>query len=142
MANPNGRKGARWERRLADRLKLTFPFADRRVKTGANDKGDIGGVPGWVVEAKSCQRFELSTWIDQAEKERINAGERFCAVVFPRAGHAVEKAYALMELEQLEDLMVLTANYQQLAQERNNFESDNLDLIDQLECALTGNDVQ
>jgi hypothetical protein len=70
-------KGSSFERLVADYFKANgFPFADRRVKSGAKDKGDIGGVgvhgQGVVIEAKNTTRISLGTWAAEAEQERVN----------------------------------------------------------------------
>jgi Holliday junction resolvase len=84
-------KGATHERAVADYLLAHgFPFADRRVKTGAKDKGDIGGVhvhgQRLVIEAKNTARLELGTWIREAEVERVNDGALAGVVVHKRHG--------------------------------------------------------
>lgn len=48
---------------------------ERRAKTGAKDRGDIGGLraPGGariVVEAKNCVRIDLAGWAKEADIER------------------------------------------------------------------------
>lgn len=69
--------GSRFERMLADYLaEHVDDRIDRRVKTGAKDKGDIAGlrVQGQrvVIEAKDRAKTMLSTWAAEAELERIN----------------------------------------------------------------------
>jgi hypothetical protein len=86
MANPNGAKGARAERLVADYLKASgFPYADRRVKTGAKDTGDIGGVP-CVIEVKNCRTAQLAGWLDEAVAEAANAKVSRGVVWHHRAG--------------------------------------------------------
>ncbi len=70
-------KGSTFERLLADYLKANgFPFADRRVKSGAKDRGDLGGVHAHgqpvVVEAKNTTKINLGVWASEAEVERVN----------------------------------------------------------------------
>lgn len=106
MTNPSGAKGARWERRLADWLQdHGYPHADRRVKTGRNDKGDIGGVP-FTVEAKNCKALDLAGWLDEAEKESENAGTTRFVVCFPRRNRQVGDGYCLMPIWLMAELMV------------------------------------
>ena len=49
---------------------------DRRVKTGSNDKGDIGGLRHFgervVIECKNVARLDLSGWVNEADIERGN----------------------------------------------------------------------
>ncbi|MGN7978233.1 hypothetical protein ACTJJ4_11730 [Microbacterium sp. 22195] len=70
--------GADFERRQADWLahRLNDDRIDRRVKTGAKDRGDIGGVrvPGGrvVIECKNTATMSLPAWLREAEVERGN----------------------------------------------------------------------
>jgi hypothetical protein len=71
---------------------------DRRVKTGAADKGDIGGVRFWkvrtgstglgrvVVEVKDCAKIQLGPWLAEAETERVNDGADVGLVIFKAHG--------------------------------------------------------
>jgi len=49
-----------------------FTQAERRTLSGAQDRGDIAGVPGVVIEVKNCARQELPAWVAEAELERDN----------------------------------------------------------------------
>lgn len=112
--NPNGEKGARWEVRLVGWLAENgFPLAERRAKKGRLDTGDVSGVP-FVIEAKNCRTIDLSGWCDEAAKEAQNAGmgNRW-AVVMPRRSHVTAKAYAVISLELLAELMRLARNAEQ-----------------------------
>lgn len=105
--NPSGEKGARWEVRLVGWLAENgFPLAERRAKKGRNDTGDVSGVP-FIIEAKNCRKVELGPWCDEAAKEARTAGmgNRW-AVVFPRRSHVTAKAYAVISLELLAELML------------------------------------
>ncbi len=53
---------------------------------GANDKGDIAGVPGVVIEVKSCARITLAEWLAEAKQEAANAGVDTYAVWAKRKG--------------------------------------------------------
>ena len=70
--------GSHFERVVADYLKGTLDDdrIDRRVKTGAKDRGDIAGVrihgQRIVIECKDTARPALGTWITEAETERGN----------------------------------------------------------------------
>lgn len=65
---------------------------DRRVKTGANDKGDIAGVrvhgQRVVLECKNTARINLGGWATEAEVERVNDSALATAVVHKRHGKA------------------------------------------------------
>ena len=45
---------------------------ERRSLNGVNDRGDIAGVPGVVLEVKNCAKMELSAWLKELEVEMIN----------------------------------------------------------------------
>ena len=84
--------GAKFERDIADWLAVHVDDRiDRRVKTGAKDKGDIGG---WrfagrriVAELKNYGgRIEAGTWLNEAEVERGNDDAHVGLVVAKRRG--------------------------------------------------------
>jgi len=82
-------KGTRWESAIVDYLtEHGFPHAERRALTGSQDRGDIAGVPGWVLEAKNCARDALGGWIDEATTEQANDGADYAAVWHHRRGKA------------------------------------------------------
>lgn len=97
------RKGSSFERLIADYLKNHgFPFADRRVKTGAKDTGDIGGVHVNVnelcspsdriaIEVKNTAKLSLGTWASEAETERVNDDALAGVVVHKRHGKGQAK---------------------------------------------------
>lgn len=75
------------------------PYAERRVQGGSKDRGDIGGIPGVVLELKNCNRIELATWVDEARAEAANAGVDVWAVVAKRKGKADPgEAYVITNL--------------------------------------------
>lgn len=65
-----------------------FPHVERRALAGVNDKGDIAGVPGVVIEVKNCSRMDLSGWVREAETERDNAHAAVGVVWHKRRGKA------------------------------------------------------
>lgn len=86
--------GSRFERSIADHLALTLDDRiDRRPKTGAKDKGDIGGVRDShgnriVLECKNVTKQALPQWVREAKQEAINDGALVGAVVHKRVGKA------------------------------------------------------
>jgi len=79
------------ERVVADFLAVHgFPFADRRVRTGAADKGDVGGVQVHgervAIECKDVAKMNLAGWVSEAEAERVNDGALVGVVVHKRRG--------------------------------------------------------
>lgn len=81
------RKGTAWESAIVDYLRANgAPHAERRALAGARDRGDIAGIPGVVVEAKSAARVELAAWLDEAEAERANDHADLAVVWHKRRG--------------------------------------------------------
>jgi hypothetical protein len=83
--------GTRFERSIADALAVYVDDRiDRRVKTGAKDRGDIAG---WryaglriVAELKDTTRLTLGTWVAEAEIERRNDDAHAALVIHKRKG--------------------------------------------------------
>lgn len=86
--------GARFERLVADHFAARIDDRiDRRVTTGAKDKGDIAGIrvhgKKVVAELKDYGgRLEPGTWLKEAETERVNDGALAGFVVAKRRGTA------------------------------------------------------
>ncbi|MCA1191676.1 hypothetical protein [Saccharopolyspora sp. 6V] len=87
--------GARFERAVADYLAEYYDDrVDRRPKSGAKDRGDIGGVrlsPALrggrvVIECKDTARADLAGWAAEAETERGNDDAVAGVVVHKRRG--------------------------------------------------------
>lgn len=83
--------GARFERSIADWLASNLDDRiDRRVKTGAKDRGDIGGIrhrgERVVLELKDTARTDLAGWIREAHLEARNDDARIGVVVHKRRG--------------------------------------------------------
>lgn len=82
--------GARTERAVADYLAaaLDDDRIDRRVKTGAKDRGDIGGLrlhggQRLVAEVKDCARQDLPGWVAEAHLE-ANHDDALAGVVIAK----------------------------------------------------------
>lgn len=84
--------GSRFERLVADHLAAHVDDRiDRRVKTGAKDRGDIAG---WrfaglriVAELKDYGgRFQVGAWLNEAEIERGNDDADVALVIAKRRG--------------------------------------------------------
>lgn len=85
--------GAAFERSIADCLAaaLVDDRIDRRVKTGAKDRGDIGGLRHMgeriVVEVKNyAGQYKIKPWLDEAEIERGNDDALVGLVIAKRSG--------------------------------------------------------
>jgi hypothetical protein len=107
--------GSRMERLVADYLaEHVDDRVDRRVKNGAKDKGDIGGLRHMggrvVVEVKDYGgRLQAGPWLGEAETERGNDDALAGLVVAKRARHAApEDQVVLLTLGEL--VALLTGN--------------------------------
>jgi hypothetical protein len=65
-----------------------WPAAERRRLAGVADQGDVGGIPGLVLEVKAEKRIVLSSYMDELAAEIQNAG---MAYGYPHIGAAVVK---------------------------------------------------
>jgi len=107
--------GSSFERLVADYLAVVVDDRiDRRVKTGAKDKGDIAGVrvhgQRVVLEAKDYGgRLLPGPWLKEAQTEADNDGAPIGIVIAKRRGTAKpEDQFVLMELRDL--AFLLTGN--------------------------------
>jgi len=83
--------GSSFERSTADYLAAVVDDRiDRRVKNGAKDRGDVGGVrihgKRIVLECKNTAKTSLGTWANEAEIERGNDDALMAAIVHKRHG--------------------------------------------------------
>lgn len=99
--------GAAFERAMADYLaeQLGDDRIDRRVKSGAKDRGDIAGLRVFgergVVECKNTRAMTLAAWINEAEVEAGNDDARHWVVVHKRRGvGAPGEQYVTMTVDQ------------------------------------------
>ncbi|EOM77919.1 hypothetical protein DW322_08775 [Rhodococcus rhodnii] len=85
--------GTRFERQIADALAqaLDDDRIDRRVKTGAKDRGDVAGVRAHgqrvVIETKNCARLDLPAWTREAHLEAGNDDALVGIVIHKRHGN-------------------------------------------------------
>lgn len=80
-------KGSAAERDLVTFLRTAgFPHAERRLAGSAQDRGDIAGIPGVVVEVKNHAATNLAGWVDEALAEQGNDGADYGIVVHKRRG--------------------------------------------------------
>lgn len=84
--------GARTERHVADYLAVALDDdrVDRRVKTGAKDRGDIGGLrvhgQRLVAEVKDVAKTDLPGWTNEAHTEACNDDALVGVVIAKRRG--------------------------------------------------------
>ncbi|MFD4234258.1 hypothetical protein [Streptomyces sp. NPDC058542] len=83
MANASKAKGTAFESALVAYLREHHnPGARRNVQMGRLDIGDIDGYYLHALEAKAEKTITLSSYIAQANKEAVHAGQPYgCAIV-------------------------------------------------------------
>ncbi len=87
MSNPAKAKGTFWETRIVEWLNhIGFIHAERRALQGANDKGDIAGLPGVVIEAKNHKTILLSSWMKELQVEVDNANAHLGLLCIKKKG--------------------------------------------------------
>lgn len=101
-------KGTAWETAIVNYLtECGVPFVERRTLSGPQDKGDIAGIPGVVIEAKDEKRHDLSGWLAEAIKERDNAGAEIGVVWAKKRGKTSPgAAYVIMDGVTLMNLLM------------------------------------
>lgn len=74
MTNRSKQKGTAYETELVTYLRSRgWVHAERRTLSGSNDRGDITGIVGVVIEAKNHKTFDLPGWLNELEAEVANA---------------------------------------------------------------------
>lgn len=84
--------GTRFERHIADTLATHIDDRiDRRVKTGARDKGDIAGLrvhnQRVTIECKDVSTMAIGTWVRESETARSNDEALAGLAIHKRRGH-------------------------------------------------------
>lgn len=116
--------GAGFERLIADHLAaIVDDRIDRRVKNGAKDRGDIGGLRHMggriVIEAKDYGgRLLPGPWINEAETERGN-DDALCGLVIAKRRGTTRPGdqFVLMTVDNL--VAILTGNRDHINQEES-----------------------
>jgi hypothetical protein len=93
-------RGARFEQDVCDWLATHgFPHAERRHLRGNHDRGDVAGVPSWVLEIKNVASVTLGAFVDEAAREAANDGaEHYAAVIRRRGQTDTGQSYVVMPL--------------------------------------------
>ena len=84
--NRSKAKGTAWESAIVTFLTERWPHVERRALAGSKDRGDVMGLPGVVIEAKSAARLELSEWAKETAAEVANANARIGVTWIKRRG--------------------------------------------------------
>lgn len=112
--------GARFEREIADWLAANLDDRiDRRVKTGAADKGDLAGIrvhgQRVTAELKNCRDWRPGEWLREAERERVNDTALATFVVAKR--HNTADPGAQVVLMTVRDLVALLRGVRPMEEE-------------------------
>jgi hypothetical protein len=102
-------RGTDAERAVARWLAVNgWPHAERRASNGSTDRGDITGTPGICWEVKSRKEppgdKQITDWLEEVERERVNAGADIGVLVVRRTGYGearVASWWAIVRLEHL-----------------------------------------
>jgi hypothetical protein len=88
VTSANARKGRRAEIAVAEFLATAgFPYAEPTRRSGwADDRGDIDGIPGVVIEVKDHAKHDLSGWLKELANEIANAKADTGVLVVKRRG--------------------------------------------------------
>lgn len=87
MTNRAKAKGTAAETAVVNYLRArAWPHAERRALAGNSDKGDVAGLPGVVLQTKSCQRLEFGAWLREVRTQQANAGAEYGVVWAKRKG--------------------------------------------------------
>jgi hypothetical protein len=107
MANPSKRKGSAFELDVVRYLQANgHPYAERTYGAGRpDDRGDIDGIPGWVIECKNEKSTDLAGWCTEAAAEAVNARRSWWAAIAKRRNRPVCDSYVVMTLAQFARLV-------------------------------------
>lgn len=99
-------KGTRFETDVVEVFRAAgFPYVERRASNGTRDRGDLTGLPGWVVECKNTTRIDLGEFMAETEVEAKHAGCADHALIVKRRMRPARDAYAVVPLWLLADLI-------------------------------------
>ena len=107
MSSASKQKGSAHERAVVDYLKANgWKHAERRLAGDKNDRGDIAGVPGIVLECKNEKRIDLAQYMRELEVEVANdKADAGAAIVKKRGTTDVADYYAVMPVYMLVHLL-------------------------------------
>lgn len=107
MSSASKQKGSAHERAVVEYLKANgWKHAERRLAGDKNDRGDIAGVPGIVLECKNEKRIDLAQYMRELEVEVANdKADAGAAIVKKRGTTDVADYYAVMPVYMLVHLL-------------------------------------
>jgi hypothetical protein len=86
VSNPAKRKGDSFERLIVEYLRSEGYTVDRTRAGWSDDRGDIHGIEGVVLECKNHKTLAIPAWLEELRIEMVNAGCDMGAVVHKRRG--------------------------------------------------------
>lgn len=100
-------KGTSWESAVVDYLRTAgWPHAERRALNGAKDRGDVAGVAGVMIEAKSEVGIHLAAYMNEVEVEQANDNAAVGVAWIKRRGRgSAAHGYVVMTGEQFAALL-------------------------------------
>lgn len=92
-------RGREGENKIAAVFGVLFPMADRKIKKGSEDEGDVCGVDDLTIEAKAWNTMSLGQWLDEALIEQAHNGSAWAVVAHKRRGKGdAHRWFATQEL--------------------------------------------
>lgn len=109
MTSPQKRKGSAAELAVAKWLRrLGWIHAERSRAGWQDDRGDIDGMPGVVVEVKNEKKIDIPGYLRELEVEIENAKAWTGTVIIKRRGSTnVDDWYAVMPAKIWGELMLM-----------------------------------
>ncbi|MFE6518846.1 hypothetical protein [Streptomyces sp. NPDC057748] len=99
MANPSKQKGTAWESLIVGYLREHHnDRTHRNVQMGRLDIGDIAGYYLHALEAKAEKEIKLPSYVAQANREAVNAGQPFGCAVVKRRMKGVADGYVVRDV--------------------------------------------
>lgn len=107
MSNQSKRKGTAAESEVIRYLQSRGrPHAERRALSGAQDRGDVAGIPGVVIEVKDTKAESWGTHLNETLTEQRNAKAAVGLLIRKRVRKTyVGDWYAVMTVDQAMDLL-------------------------------------
>ena len=89
MTNKSRIKGTAAETAVVRYLRANgFEDADRPALHGANDIGDIIGIPDTCIEVKNCKTVTIEPWLKELRREYENSGAMYGGLWVKRYRHS------------------------------------------------------
>lgn len=106
MPNANRTKGLAWERKAVHTMRVKGFVKAARTRDGYHDdKGDVEGVKGLVIQCKDWKTMSWTAWFEDLAVQVANAEADHGVLVVKRRGIAgAERGLAVMEFDKWLDL--------------------------------------